>query len=191
MSSHVKRSPDSDLALDDLRALYRDVDQAYAGTSCEATTECCRFGLTGREPYVTAVEMALVRRAVARRGSRARGAGPRPLHETMRELPVISDERACPLLSAEGRCSIYDDRPFGCRTFFCERKSSYAEVKHRELLAFVSRLKQIAQSHTPGGEQGRAFSRALAEIGLSSGGESATSRKKMNKSRGHTSKSSR
>ena len=32
----------------------------------------------------------------------------------------MAELRACPLLSADGRCRIYASRPFGCRTFFCD-----------------------------------------------------------------------
>ena len=52
----------------DLEAGYRDADGLYAGWSCPASTECCRFGITGREPYVTSIELAAVRRAIAARG---------------------------------------------------------------------------------------------------------------------------
>jgi mRNA interferase RelE/StbE len=47
--------------LAELTALYRDVDGIFEGARCEASTECCRFGITGREPQVTSVEIALLR----------------------------------------------------------------------------------------------------------------------------------
>lgn len=159
---------DEAASLEALEALYREVDEAYAATSCPASSECCRFARTGREPYVTSVELALVRRAVSRNGGRTFPPPP-PLHLARPELPVVTEERACPLMSPQGRCSIYDARPLGCRTFFCERKTSLAEVRHRELLAFVARLKQIAVAHDPVGDQGRPFSRALAEQGWGGG----------------------
>ncbi|MBM4358524.1 MAG: hypothetical protein FJ096_10500, partial [Deltaproteobacteria bacterium] len=43
--------------LDELGTIYRDVDEAYAGHRCPTSTDCCRFGVTGREPYVTSVEL--------------------------------------------------------------------------------------------------------------------------------------
>ncbi len=107
--------PDQAAMLAELRAIYAEVDRLLEGWSCDASTECCRFGVTGREPYPTAVEIAELERAV-----RARGGLPK-----RRTLSVLRsdgrDERACALLSDEGRCLVYASRPFGCRTFFCER----------------------------------------------------------------------
>lgn len=106
--------------LDALRAVYREVDALLAGWTCDSTTECCRFGLTGREPYPTSVETAELERAV-----RARGGLPK-----RRSLPTVNergdDERRCSLLSDEGKCLVYASRPFGCRTFFCDRASGAA-----------------------------------------------------------------
>ena len=92
-----------------LRGVYAEVDRALEGWSCAASTDCCRFGVTGREPYPTAIEQAELERAV-----RARGGLPK-----RRSLPTV-DERRCTLLSDEGKCLVYASRPFGCRTFFCE-----------------------------------------------------------------------
>lgn len=115
--------PAAGAALEKLRALYAEVDALLAGWTCAASTDCCRFGVTGREPYPTSVEIAELERAV-----RARGGLPK-----RRTLPVVrgsgargEDERRCTLLSDEGRCLVYASRPFGCRTFFCERGSGPA-----------------------------------------------------------------
>jgi len=98
-----------------LRAIYTEVDTLLAGWTCDASTDCCRFGVTGREPYPHAVEIAELERGV-----RARGGLPK-----RRSLPTVGargeDERRCALLSDEGKCLVYSSRPFGCRTFFCER----------------------------------------------------------------------
>ena len=100
-----------------LRELYARIDRELEGWGCDTSTDCCRFGVTGREPYPTAVEVAELERAV-----RARGGLPK-----RRSLPVASstskgrDERRCSLLGDDGRCLVYASRPFGCRTFFCER----------------------------------------------------------------------
>lgn len=160
--------------VDELRALYREVDARYASTQCESTTECCRFGRTGREPYVTELELVLIRKAIARRGgakalartsSRSK-AGKAQLDEvaSRAKLPLVHDERRCGLLTREGRCSIYAERPFGCRTFFCDRASSLDPVSHREMLDFVARLKDLAQALGPQAHQGRPLSRILAAI---------------------------
>ncbi|HVH46249.1 MAG TPA: hypothetical protein VM925_28105 [Labilithrix sp.] len=112
-------APENEL-LQQLRGLYAKVDDALRGWACDASTDCCRFGVTGREPYPTAIEVAELDRAV-----RARGGLPK-----RRSLPLTSsrssdrearDERRCALLGDDGRCLVYASRPFGCRTFFCER----------------------------------------------------------------------
>ncbi|WP_082362637.1 YkgJ family cysteine cluster protein [Chondromyces crocatus] len=156
---------ENDHWLTTLEEIYRDADDAFATWSCSASTECCRFGLTGREPYVTSVEVAAIHRAVAalggvkalraRRGTPAKEtSSPSPRH-----LPVA--ERRCPLLSDDGRCAIYEDRPLGCRTFFCDRAESGAPVRHKELLALVRRVQELAAKHQPGGDQGRPLTRIL------------------------------
>ena len=43
------------------------------------------------------------------------------------------EERRCTLLSDEGKCLVYASRPFGCRTFFCERARGPAEEHVREM----------------------------------------------------------
>ena len=165
--------------------MFAEAELLLVGWSCPASTECCRFGLTGREPYVTSIEVAAVKRELARIG------GPRafrralplvqaapvdakvhpgPKKDRKRQLAVVKDERACPLLNEEGRCSVYASRPLGCRTFFCERASSPARERstrgrvlpQRELNALVQRIRGIAGRHTPGGDLGRALTNVLA-----------------------------
>jgi Fe-S-cluster containining protein len=146
--------------LTELVELYRDVDSAYSETRCPSSTECCRFGITGREPYVTSLELAALRRAVAARGG--------PLHPKRRALAIYdgetATERTCPMLDASGRCSVYAARPLGCRTFFCDRaESSGPPVSRSELAAFVRRLQELAARHERDGERGRPLTRALED----------------------------
>lgn len=162
-------------ALAALEALYHEVDAVYAATRCPGSTECCRFARTGREPYVTPLELRLVLRAIRARGGRLPRA-PEPLHrrlptfteldETFREL---DDEGPCPLLDPTGRCGVYAARPFGCRTFFCERARTDRFVPHREMLALLGRLKALSG---PLGSEGRPLTRALRGVtGLSTPAE--------------------
>jgi uncharacterized protein len=160
------RAPEEDDLLVQLAAVYRDADQLFAGWTCPASTECCRFGITGREPYVTSIELAAVKKAVASRGGARswKKALPVAAGGTSSErvvLPVVSDERTCPLLDATGRCSIYEARPLGCRTFFCDRAEPLGKVKQKDLNALVRRIQDIAAEHAPGGDQGRPLTRAL------------------------------
>ncbi len=154
MTRRVRDDRGETAALTALDALYREVDAAYAGWSCPASTECCRFGITGREPYVTSIELTAIRRAVAARG----GMLPRGAAKT--KLP-IADERRCPLLTPDGRCSIYAARPLGCRTFFCERADRATEVSRRDVATFVRAVQTIAAKHEPDGDRGRPLTRAL------------------------------
>jgi hypothetical protein len=141
-----------------LRALYARADALYAGWSCASSTECCRFGVSGREPYVTSLEQVALERVLARRGG--------PLAQRRRALPLAADaaaERACPLLDRSGRCAAYADRPLGCRTFYCERASGDRRPDRSELRALVGRLRELAGRHRPGGELARPLTRALGE----------------------------
>lgn len=150
-------------ALAELRALYAEVEGLTAGFTCDASTDCCRFGVTGREPYPTAVELALLEHAV-----RARGGLPK-----RRTLPVAG-ERRCALLSDEGRCLAYDARPFGCRTFFCERARGPAgedarDLPRREIQALARRIADLSARVAPADPGPRPLSRATERWGGSRG----------------------
>ncbi len=75
----------------ELFAIYAEVDALLAPFTCDSTTECCDFGLTGREPYPTAVELAEVERAMAAASIDTRG-------KRRRSLPVAdgATARRCP-----------------------------------------------------------------------------------------------
>jgi Fe-S-cluster containining protein len=132
MRSPSEERNERKLALEELRRLYARVDAALDGWACEASTDCCRFGVTGREPYPTAVEVAELERAVRARGG----------IKKRRTLPVAR-ERRCALLGDDNRCLVYASRPFGCRTFFCERATSPvgegAKAMPKAVIAEVSR----------------------------------------------------
>jgi Fe-S-cluster containining protein len=154
--TRARRDAAEDGLLDELAALYRQVDSAYAGSSCPASTECCRFGVTGREPYVTSIEVAALGRGVRRRGG--------ALSSKRRALPLATSaerERICSFLDAGGRCSVYDSRPFGCRTFFCGRATIAGEISGNERRQLVNRLREIASRHEPGGDAPRPLSKVF------------------------------
>lgn len=145
-----------DTLLAELVELYARVDALYADWSCPGSTECCRFGVTGRQPYVTAIELSLLRHGLARRGG--------PLSARRRALPLHSegpDERTCPLLDRAGRCAAYAERPLGCRTFYCERAQRGAGPAREELRELVRELQELAARHQLGGELARPLTRAL------------------------------
>jgi Fe-S-cluster containining protein len=137
----------------ELEELYRDTDALFAGWSCPASTDCCHFERTRREPYVTSIELLAMRRAVARGVAIQRGS---------KALPM-ADGR-CRMLTRDGKCSIYAARPFGCRTFFCDRADEGSRVKQNAINDLVRRLKGIAERHERGGDLGRPLSRCFDEI---------------------------
>ena len=149
-------SPDDDALLRALAELYRDADARFAGWSCPASTACCRFGVTGREPYVTSIELLALRRALARRG------GPlSPRRRALALAPSARDERTCSLLDRDGRCAVYADRPLGCRTFHCGDATPGAPVGRAELAELVRRVQALAERHETDGARARPLSRAL------------------------------
>jgi Fe-S-cluster containining protein len=113
-------------ALEKVRAIYREVDARPIERNCTRLTECCQFRLTGRTPMLTRGEALVAAHAV-------RAAGRKTLPE--------SREGACPLLREDGRCLIYADRPFGCRTHFCAAAGGpYARA---EVLDLIRRLEAL------------------------------------------------
>lgn len=150
--------------LAELRALYEEVDAAHAGWSCDASTDCCHFGRTGREPYVTTIEARLVDDARRARGVKVEKASS---SEGKRRLPLEAKERRCPLLDPSGRCSVYQARPFGCRTYFCDRATAGERVRQSDVNAFVARIRAIAAAYTPGRDTGTPLTRALDQRDIS------------------------
>jgi len=113
-------------ALEEVRAVYRELENRPVERACIRRTECCHFKLTGRTPQLTRGEALLAARAL-----RASGRKAMPEHA----------EGACPMLRSDGACLIYQDRPFGCRTHFCAAAGGpYARA---EVLDLVRRLEAV------------------------------------------------
>jgi Fe-S-cluster containining protein len=94
-------------ALGALAVVYREADAAWAPFSCPASGECCQLATTRRQPWLWRAEWVRVTERLKRDG---------------RPLPPPREDGGCPLLDAGGkRCTVYEDRPLGCRTFFCGR----------------------------------------------------------------------
>ena len=127
-------------------ALYAEADRLLAGWTCDTSQggcsaprlatlgkaqrvppDCCRFAVTGREPQLWPNEWRVLERAIAARGV------------PVRKLRVVQDSEAtCPLLD-RGRCVVYAARPFGCRTFFCDRAVGPERRLPRAELAEIGR----------------------------------------------------
>ena len=129
-----------------LLALYAEVDALLAPISCPGSTDCCHFARTGREPYPHAVELAEVEYATGAIGRPPAGR--------------LAVERRCPLLGGDGRCRIYASRPFGCRTYFCERATG--EVPRDQVRELGRRIADLSARTFPRDPGPRALTKALA-----------------------------
>jgi Fe-S-cluster containining protein len=128
----MKRAPDPEkaarrAAAEEVRAIYRELETRPIERACTRLTECCHFQLTGRTPHLTRGEALLAAQAI-------RAAG-------RKELGEPSRAGACPLLREDGRCLIYADRPFGCRTHFCAAAGGpYARASVLDLIRRLEAL---------------------------------------------------
>ncbi len=141
----------------ELRRLYEEVDALLSPFTCESTTECCRFGVTGREPYPTPVEVAELAVAL-----RSLGGAPR----TSKRLPLHDDgaERRCPLLTGDGSCRVYASRPFGCRTFFCDRIQGPKKFPRADVQRLSRAIADLSARHDPRAPHARPLTRVLPEL---------------------------
>ena len=131
-------------ALEEVRAVYREVENRPIERACVRRTECCHFKLTGRTPQLTKGEAVLAAKAV-------RAAG--------RKVMPEREDGACPLLKENGACLIYQDRPFGCRTHYCAAAGGpYARA---EVLDLIRRLEAV--DGKLGGSGPRALPAAVRE----------------------------
>ena len=114
-------------AVAEVRAVYAELAHRPLVRQCAQRTDCCQFQRTGRTPQLTLGEAL-----VAAKGFRATG---------RKALPE-SPEGACPLLKPEtGRCLIYADRPFGCRTHFCAEAGG--PHPRKEIVDLIRRLEVV------------------------------------------------
>ena len=114
-------------ALAEVREIYCDLSHRPIERNCVRRTECCHFKLTGRTPYLTRGEAI-----VAAKAFRATG---------RKSLPENADG-SCPMLQSEtGHCLIYEDRPFGCRTHFCN--AAGGPIARRDVLDLIRRLEDV------------------------------------------------
>ena len=124
-----------DEAIREVRAVYAEVEKLDIARDCISRTTCCHFRLTGKTPMLTPGEAL-----VAARGVRAAG---------RKTLPASSDAKAgrCPLLGSNDRCTIYEHRPFGCRTHFCSEAGG--PYPRKSVQHFIHRLESIAEAIAP------------------------------------------
>jgi Fe-S-cluster containining protein len=124
-----------DQRLNEVREVYSELAARPVERNCTGIAQCCSFRVNGRTPFLTKGEAL-----VAAKAWRAAG----------RKEVVLPPDGSCPFLGRNGRCQIYEARPFGCRTHFCEAAGGpYARGEVRDL---IQRLEAI--DHQLGGSGG-------------------------------------
>lgn len=127
---------DIDDIIREVRAIYDELAARPVLRDCRLRTECCRFRLTGLTPQLTPGEALVAARAVRAAGSKT--------------LPA-RDDGSCPMLDpATSRCRIYADRPFACRTHFCE--AAGGPYTRREVVDLIRRLEDLGRRAGIGAE---------------------------------------
>jgi uncharacterized protein len=134
-------------SLADLGALYARVDAAHAGFSCPNRAACCQLAQTGREPYLWHLEWKLLERRIAERGGR---------------VPPPREDGGCRFLDESGRrCTVYQERPFGCRTFGCELATGMNRPLREKVREHCRELTGLAERFDPEDGGPRPLSRWL------------------------------
>src|SRR5208337_4711815 len=123
-------SPEALAAIrDELRALYRELDEAVAmtGPVCQLSGRCCRFKDYGHTLFLSAPEAQLL------------------VADAPQPPGRLDNGESCPWQDGRGRCTARDARPLGCRVFFCD--PSYEPLAPELSETFLARLKQLACRH--------------------------------------------
>ena len=155
----IRRPKDLETNLAEVRAVYAEVDARPAERNCTRLTECCQFKLTGSTPMLTRGEALVAAKAL-------RAAGRKKLPET-----VNAATGACPMLDQRGKCIIYQDRPFGCRTHFCA--AAGGPLARRDVLDLIRRLEVVDEDLGGDGPHALepAISGVLEEMGIRGAGD--------------------
>lgn len=116
-------------AVTETKAVLRQASAAWGRHGCPGSAECCQLAVTKRLPHLWPSEWKVLEAT---------------LKQARRLLPPARGDGACPFLDAEGkRCTVYEDRPFGCRTFFCQRMTGPQKVPAERTNALLERLEAV------------------------------------------------
>lgn len=118
-------------AIEETREVLEEASRLYAPFSCPATAECCHLAVTQRPPWLWPTEWAILEAAVG-------------------AIPPARPDGACRLLGADGRCTTYDSRPFGCRTFFCDKRRGPVREPTMAVHRLLDRLTALNVALDPG-----------------------------------------
>jgi Fe-S-cluster containining protein len=116
-------------AITALQEVYQALEQRPPQRDCRLRSECCHFRLTGKTPLVTQVETLYAVRGVKSSG---------------RKKLIPHPNGACPCLGKDQRCTIYNYRPFGCRTHFCA--AAGGPYSRKEVQDLVQRLESLDEA---------------------------------------------
>lgn len=120
----------TDAVREEVVAVYAEADAAVAaaGPRCDASGRCCRFTEYGHTLFISAFEAEILLE-----------------HAPDYERPVSRD--GCPF-QIDGLCTARENRPLGCRIYFCDPtyETRMSEITERAL----SELKRIADAHGTG-----------------------------------------
>jgi uncharacterized protein len=110
-----------------VKKTYADLAARPLERNCTLRAGCCQFHLTGKIPHLTRGEALVAAKA---------------LRATGRKTLPVRDDGACPLLDPRtARCLIYESRPFGCRTHFCQPAGG--PYPRSQVLDLIHRLEEI------------------------------------------------
>ncbi|MBL8914432.1 MAG: YkgJ family cysteine cluster protein [Archangium sp.] len=113
-------------AATETRAILKKGSEAWSQHGCPGTAECCQLAITKRAPWLWPSEWKVIEDRLKR---------------DKRPLPPAREDGACPFLDAAGkRCTIYEDRPLGCRTYFCHRITGPSRQPAEQTNALLERL---------------------------------------------------
>ena len=113
-------------ALNELEALYREVDDAVSacGVACWLRGQCCNFAVADHRLYASSLEIAYVREKHAE--------------------PFAAGSVLCPFWK-EGLCVERERRPLACRTYFCD--PAYRVATEALYERFHGRIREIADRY--------------------------------------------
>lgn len=116
-------------AAQETRVVYAQADTAWRPYGCPASADCCHRAMTSRPPWLWPSEWTVLEEALA---------------AERRALPPARADGACPFLDDAGRrCTVYAHRPFGCRTFFCERVTGPGQQPTEATNGLLERLEAL------------------------------------------------
>ena len=145
MKKHPTRNGEQG-GLAEINSIYHDLAARPQDRNCTLQSQCCRFHLTGKVPSVTRGEALVAAKAW-------RASGRKTLPESANGSCEFLDPRTA-------KCLIYDGRPFGCRTHFCQ--AAGGPYSRSSVLDLIRRLEAVDAAL--GGDGPRSMPSALRAI---------------------------